>query len=42
MQAPLWHESVWVHMLPSLQLVPLVAFVAAAQAPVDVLQIPTT
>ena len=41
-QVPFWHVSVCVHMLPSLQLVPLVAFVGVGQVPVDGLQVPAT
>jgi hypothetical protein len=41
-QVPLWHVSVRVQALPSLQLVPLLALVAAEQVPVDGLQVPAT
>jgi hypothetical protein len=40
-QVPFWHESVWVHALPSLQVVPLVA-VGFEHAPVLGLQVPAT
>lgn len=41
LHAPFWHESTWVHALPSLQLVPFVA-VGFEQTPVDGLQVPAT
>jgi hypothetical protein len=37
---PLWHESVWVHALPSLQLAPFAA-AGLEQIPVEGLQVPT-
>jgi hypothetical protein len=40
-QVPLWHVSVWVHALPSLQVVPFDA-VGFEQAPVLVLHVPAT
>src|SRR2546425_263170 len=40
-QVPDWHVSVWVHALPSLQLVPSVAF-GFEQVPVAGLQVPAT
>ena len=40
-QVPFWQESVWVHALPSLQLVPLAA-TGFEQAPVVELQVPAT
>ncbi len=41
MQEPFWHESFWVHMLLSLQLVPLLA-VGFEHTPVELLQVPAT
>jgi hypothetical protein len=38
---PLWHVSVWVHAVPSLHVVPLLA-VGFEQAPVLVLHVPAT
>ena len=40
-QVPFWHASVWVHALPSLHVVPLLA-VGFEQAPVLGLQVPAT
>jgi hypothetical protein len=40
-QVPLWHVSVWVHALPSLQVVPFDA-VGFEHVPVDGLQVPAT
>ncbi len=42
MQVPFWHVSVCVHMLPSLHVVPFVAFVGVEQVPVEELQVPAT
>jgi len=41
-QVPFWHVSVCEHMLPSLQGVPLVAFVGVGQVPVAGLHVPAT
>ena len=40
-QVPVWHVSVWVHALPSLQAVPS-GFAGFEQRPVVVLHVPTS